>query len=90
MLNRLLIRAKNSDLNKHKRSSSRYFDRSRSNTGRTGSWYLDESNSSSGSSIYRKKVDESLIALLPESNETFIENNTIIGKLAKFVVRLAD
>jgi len=75
---------------KRRRSSSKVYDGNRSRDKRTASWFLDENNSSSGSRIYRKNVDESLIPLLPESSETFIENNTIIGKLAKFILRFAD
>jgi hypothetical protein len=90
MLRRLSMGNNNSIPSKHKRSGSKIVNGSHSKSRRTASWFLDESNSSSGSRIYQKTVDESLIALLPESSETFIENNTIIGKLAKFILNFAD
>ena len=76
--------------NQHRKSVSKALYRSRSKSVRFGSWILDERNSTSGSRIYRKNVNKSIIALLPESRETFIENKTIIDKLARFLLSFAD
>lgn len=76
--------------NHHRRSGSKFRYGSRSKFAEPGSWILDEANSTFGSRIYRKNVNKSLIALLPESRETFTENKTIIDKLAGFLLRFAN
>lgn len=76
--------------NQRRRSGSQFLHVKRPEFEERISWILDEANSSSGSQVYRRNVDKSLIALMPESRETFIENKTIIDRLANFLLRFAN
>lgn len=57
---------------------------------KTNSWIFDEANSSAGIKVYRRCVDKSLIEALPECQSPFKKNETIIEKLARFIMRIAD
>lgn len=56
----------------------------------TNLWIFDEANSSAGSKFYRKPVDKSVIEALPKYQSTFKKRETIVEKLARFLLRIAD
>jgi len=57
---------------------------------KTNMWIFDEENSSAGSKIYRRCVDNSVIEALPEYQSPFKKRETIVEKLARFLLRIAD